>query len=592
MPEPEPLNLTDTEILEHVKKAEEHYGKRTDQMEKNLDLYEVKARTAAPGGVSVTDNSPHTAVRLAAAILSRKKPVWTKEARTEKKTEKIKAARYEQVIQGVREDHNLRAFRRGDLPPDYENILNFMGMGWYATRVIVKKNKKGLSPFRHTRNYHPINVFQGPQTEDGYQWIAAKTHVEGGLVLANSNWSKAHGEINESDPYQPLEKVDWYDGVHNVILINDIEVQRWEHEQGEVPWITGPVGGHNFRGSPQLEGRDFVDKMGMAITYATQDLYDYYNELLETLGLIVKKYAKPTIIVKTRDGNLRNIELGSGAINPALLTDVIEVLPLPGAPPDIVVLLQAVSQAIQRATFNETVYGGMPEAGLSGLALTLTGHHAGLILEPYLEILRLYDKEYGRRVFQGIEREELSSQLYKGIGNNGVNFTLNDFSYQEVMGDYDIASTRVIDMPEDMMMKAQIAGQLSQGETPLVSAQYARDKILLVEDPLKERNRIIGELPFRLPNISLAMALQILTEQGEDGAAAILAQTMGVQMGGPAQVGGGGGEGGGEGGGSEMGMTGQPLPPALQLGQQVSPMQAAQQGGQQGQGNFPMTGFS
>ena len=188
--------------------------------------------------------------------------------------------------------------------------------------------------------------------------------------------------------------------------------------------------------------------------------------------------------------------------------------------------------------------------------------------------------------------ETLFKQSFQGIDNTGTDFRLNDFSYQEIQGDYDVSSTRVLDLPEDMLMKSQIASQLSQGEMPLVSAQYARDKILLVEDPQKERNRVIGELPFRLPNVSLAMALQILTEQGEDGAAAILAQTMGVQMGGPAQVGGGGGEGGGEGGGSEMGMTGQPLPPALQLGQQVSPMQAAQQGGQQGQGNFPMTGFS
>jgi len=586
---PEPLNYDSDQVLESVKKAVDHYKDRTTQMEKYLDLYEVKKRTAEPGGVAVSDNSPHTAVRLAAAILTRKKPVWTKEPISEHKDEKTRAARLEQVMHGVREAHNLRAFKRGDLPPDYENIFNMLSTGWYATRVVVKK-EPDQSPFRFTRNYHPINIYQGPQEEEGYQWVAAKTYVESGLVLANKNWSAAHGSVDEGDPYKPLEKIDWYDGVHNVILIEDVEVQRWEHGQGEVPWMTGPVGGHNFRGSPELGNRAFTDKMGMALTYATQDLYSYYNELLETLGLIVKKYAKPTVVVKTRDGTLRNIELGSGAVNSALLSDVIEVIPLPGAPPDIVVLLQAVSQAIQRATFSETVYGGMPEAGISGLALTITGHHAGLVLEPYLEILRLYDKEYGRRVLHGIEREQLLSQSFQGIDNTGTDFRLNDFSYQEIQGDYDVSSTRVLDLPEDMLMKSQIASQLSQGDSPLVSAQYARDKILLVEDPQKERNRVIGELPFRLPNVSLAMALQILTEQGEDTAANILAQSLGIQLGGPAQVNTAPQPGTPPGPGAGPG-AGQNVPPGLTLGQQVSPAQAAMQGGQQGQGDFQMTGF-
>ena len=189
-------------------------------------------------------------------------------------------------------------------------------------------------------------------------------------------------------------------------------------------------------------------------------------------------------------------------------------------------------------------------------------------------------------MLHGIEREQLLAQSFQGVDNTGRDFRLSDFSYQEIQGDYDVSSTRVLDLPEDMLMKSQIASQLSQGEMPLVSAQYARDKILLVEDPQKERNRVIGELPFRLPNVSLAMALQILTEQGEDTAASILAQSLGIQLGGPAQVNAGPQPGPGAGPGA-----GQNVPPGLTLGQQVSPAQAAMQGGQQGQGDFQMTGF-
>ena len=90
---------------------------------------------------------------------------------------------------------------------------------------------------------------------------------------------------------------------------------------------------------------------------------------------------------------------GSGAINAALLTDVIQVIDVPGAPPDMIILLETVMKSLYRATFQETVYGGNP-AGMSGLALTITGHHAGLTLEPYSRFMALYDSELGKRIIQ------------------------------------------------------------------------------------------------------------------------------------------------------------------------------------------------
>lgn len=569
------MGLSTEEVLDAVNDGVTYWKKRTDQFEQNLDMFEVKERTIDPGAVAVTDTMPHAAVTLASAIVGRKQPQWTVTPRDDTPEEQTRAARLEQVVNGVNHDWAMRSFRRGDMPPNQENIFNMLGMGWYATRVIVGTDKEGMSPFRALRHYNPWNVIQGPQTADGYSWVATRREVPSGTIKNTPDYKKFHSEAADND-FETHTLIDFYSGPEldseNVVIIDEEEVVRQPHGQPQCPWVTGPVGGHNFRGAVG-DTRPYVDKMGMAFTYGMRNMHTYYNELMETLGLIVKKYAKPTVVVKTRDGSLRNIELGSGAINTALLTDLIEVVDVPGAPADMQVLLQTVLQSMYRTTFQETIYGGMPEGGLSGLALTITGHHAGLTLEPYMELLQLYDEEVGSRLLRGIFDAQLSSD-FAGRKGDGTPFELRDFSYLEIDGSFKISSTRKLSLPEDDLIRSQVAASVTNPQNPIVSMQYAREKIMLVENPLEERQRIIAELPMRMPNIALAMAYAELVNRNEMVAAELLAQTLGIgQVGqqGPVGVSGG---------------AGNIVPAGLQSGQQVSATQASMQNGQQGQGQF------
>jgi hypothetical protein len=273
------------------------------------------------------------------------------------------------------------------------------------------------------------------------------------------------------------------------------------------------------------------------------------------MGLIVKKYAKPTVVIKTRDGTVRRLELGSGAVNTLLATDIVQILDVPGAPPEMVPLLQSVLSAMYRATFQETVYGGGGETGMSALAITLTGHHAGLRLEPYLKRMQMFDQESARRILKGIEREQLVMD-YSGVDGMGNPFRLPDFSYLEIDGDYGVYCTRKLSLPEDDLMRAQVAANLTQGSSPVVSMQYAREKILLVQDPMKERNRVIAELPLRMPEVVMAMAYQELINNNEVMAATALGQAMGIGQAPP-----GGPGGGGAGGGAPSPMGGPPGAP-------------------------------
>ena len=77
-------------------------------------------------------------------------------------------------------------------------------------------------------------------------------------------------------------------------------------------------------------------------------------------------------------------------------------------------------------------------------------------------------------------------------------------------------------------MRAQVAASLTQGANPVVSMQYAREKILLVQDPMKERNRVIAELPLRMPEVVMAMAYQELVNNNEVMAAQALGQALGM----------------------------------------------------------------
>jgi hypothetical protein len=565
------------QIVSLVNAAVDHYKPRNDMMLRMLDMYEVAERPAQPGGVAVRDNMPHTAVGLAAAIITRQEPQTTIMSRDDTPEEQQRASRIEQVFAGIRSDMDQRAFRRGDMSPDYENAFNQLNYGWIASRQYVAPQEDGKSPFRFTRHYNPMNIYPGPQTDDGYLWVFSQLPVAGGRILADKRYSKVHDEIDPDDPYKTHELVEFYDDTDVVTLIDNTEVWRDQHKQGEVPWLVGPVNGHNFRGLVN-DDRDFVEHMGMALNHANRDLHDYYNELLETMGLIVKKYAKPTVVVKTRDGTVRRLELGSGAVNTLLATDIVQVLDVPGAPPEMVPLLQSVLQAMYRATFQESVYGGGDGTGMSALAITLTGHHAGLRLEPYLQRMQMFDVESARRILKGIEREQLTMD-YAGTDGMGNPFRLSDFSYLEIDGDYGVYCTRKLSLPEDDLMRAQVAASLTQGANPVVSMQYAREKILLVQDPMKERNRVIAELPLRMPEVVMAMAYQELINNNENLAAQALGQALGIAQspGGPP---GGGPPGGGAapGGAGPMGMGGPPgAPPGI--GMMGSPgMQAPGQG--------------
>jgi hypothetical protein len=514
------------EIISLADKAVEYYKPRNDMMLRMLDMYEVVTRTAAPGGVAVRDNMPHTAVALGAAILTRQEPQWTRTPLDDQNEEQEKARRIERAMSGVKHDLETRAFRRGDMPPEYENAFNFLNYGWFASRVYVAPKEKGKSPFRFTRHYNPINVYPGPQLEDSWAWVVVEKQIAGGAILANKRYSAFHSEVEADDPYKTFKLRDFYDGVENVVILEETEVARDKHLQGELPWLLGPVGGHNFRGSAGGD-REFVQHMGMALNHANRDLHNYYNELLETLGLIVKKYAKPTVVVKTRDGTVRHLELGSGAVNTLLATDIVQVIDVPGAPPDMIPLLQAVLQALHRATFQETVYGGTPEGGLSALAITLTGHHAGLRLEPYVKLLKLYDQEQGRMLLKGMVREKIVTD-FNGTDGQGNIFRLPDFSYLDIGSDYHITSERKLSLPEDDLMRSQVTASLTQGPNPVVSMQYAREKIMLIEDPLQERNRIIAEMPLRMPEVVMAMAYQSLVNNGDMVAAQMLGASLGI----------------------------------------------------------------
>ena len=525
------------QIVSLVNAAVDHYKPRNDMMLRMLDMYEVAERPAQPGGVAVRDNMPHTAGGLAAAIITRQEPQTSITPRDDTPEEQERSSRIEQVFSGIRSDMEMRAFRRGDMPPDYENAFNQLNYGWIASRQYVAPQEEGKSPFRFTRPYNPMNVYPGPQTDDGYLWVFSQLPIAGGRILADKRYSKVHDDIDPDDPYKTHELVEFYDDTDVVTVIDNTEVWRDQHKQGEVPWLVGPVNGHNFRGLVN-DDRDFVEHMGMALNHANRDLHNYYNELLETMGLIVKKYAKPTVVIKTRDGTVRRLELGSGAVNTLLATDIVQILDVPGAPPEMVPLLQSVLQAMYRATFQETVYGGGGESGMSALAITLTGHHAGLRLEPYLKRMQMFDQESARRILKGIEREQLIMD-YSGIDGMGNPFRLPDFSYLEIDGDYGVYCTRKLSLPEDDLMRAQVAASLTQGANPVVSMQYAREKILLVQDPMKERNRVIAELPLRMPEVVMAMAYQELINNNEVMAAAALGQAMGI--GAPPLAGPGGG---------------------------------------------------
>ena len=117
---------------------------------------------------------------------------------------------------------------------------------------------------------------------------------------------------------------------------------------------------------------------------------------------------------------------------------------------------------------------------------------------------------------------------YSGVDGMGNPFRLPDFSYVEIDGDYGVYCTRKLSLPEDDLMRAQVAASLTQGANPIVSMQYAREKILLVQDPMQERNRVIAELPLRMPEVVMAMAFQELVNNNEVMAAQALGQAMGI----------------------------------------------------------------
>lgn len=518
------------EVSELVQAAVEYWQPRDTRMYNEQLLHELERDEPLPGRATTVDNSPYNVINIGTGVLSRNPPYISVRTPFDSEPLRKRANLIEQVAMGVLGKLNTLQMNRGMglfVPTLAYSVLL---RGWHAVRVAFPKKRDG-DPLRLIRVYDPMTCYPGPYSSDGLLWAARKYVLPyGAAAAAYPEWKVEEGR----KPFDPVEIIDFYDGVNEIVLIDDAPVRTVKHGFDRCPLIVGPATPYIFQGAAGLTATTYVDKMGRGLLFGIKDLQAYYNELLSNIGTLIKKYALPTVLVRTRDGTAREIALGAGDVTPLQLTDIVEVIQMPGSPPDLVVVLNAVFGAIQRATFSSIMYGDAP-AGTPATGMALLGQHSQVILEPYVRDMEAVLVEMFRRILWYLEKNKVNLGDLSGEDAQGQSFVLSDFDYTDIAGDHEIVVKMKPSLPQDMQQLYAIASMATNPSNKLVSAEYAREEIISVQNPSRERDRLYKEFAQDLPQVRLALAYQALIDEGKPEAAAFLAtaaQALGVQMGG------------------------------------------------------------
>ena len=504
------VRKTADEIVNLVEAHREATYPFRDRMQDDYDLYIMRPYEAGDGYESYTSNEPRT---YADKIIS-----WLSAAELIIRIPNIEEPREMREINDAKEKFLIGILRAADerlrrrlQPSVREQLAWYLSLrGWYAGRALFHIDSKDKTQVDITP-WDPMHTYWG-EGEEGLAWACYRIQKTKDQILQQYGIS-----LDEQDDETPIDVYDYYDDEHNIVCTQDaILKQPTPHGNDRVPVFLGMVGPQPLiQNIDETAITDTVADYGESIYVGNRQLYEKHNFTMSVMMEMVARSRKQGIKIVSRDGQktLDEDPYKAGAEISLANGEDVSPLGLMEVAKETGAYMGLVAGELQRGAIPHTVYGDL-QFQLSGFAINTLRQGIDSVLRP-----RIIAMEDAYMQITNILCDQYITGAYDPVSVSGRDRNRAFFNETVDPGSMEMAGmpeiTIASQLPEDDMSRMSMAQMARDGQTPLLSDNYVRDKILGLQDADSIEDAIKEQMAERmLPEASLWSLLSATENRG------------------------------------------------------------------------------
>jgi len=500
-------------IIKLVNSFNDTHFTRHERQDGDMRLYELEEFKLDEFSDNVTLNEPRHFGDMCIQLLEAAVPVVTVHDEEENPDK-------ENTI----EQFHISMFKSADewladmLEHPIKSTLAFWGStrGWMSMRVTIYRDESGrLVPaiMPVDPRYLSWGIGMG-----GLKWVAYTTYRDADSVLTD------YGYVAQQET---VKVTDFWCVKENVVLIDDVEIQRKKHNIGYPPFVIFPVTTTpRVLGESAVMAKDYLKGWGESIFAANRNLYPALNKILTIWMTLIVKANKPGGFIRTEDRNLVIEETPYGKGTVETIPWESEWIPL--TPADIAastpVLFKEMAEAVQRGGFSWLLSGQLWKGQeLSGTALEKLTEGVKKILTPLLVTMGLVCSKTARMVedqFLSYETEWMA----QGDDTRGKHF-YRAIEPADIEGNHEIKYEFLSITPQEEVANYAKAQMMKQSDPPLAPDSFIRKEVIKFQNP-EQIGEDLDLQEIRNSNWKLKTLHQIelLTKRGMEMEAQILSK--------------------------------------------------------------------
>lgn len=535
-------------ILEAAERRVAYYTDRNTMMDRWLAHYWLldKAQDQKqPGETRYKTTYPQAVVDRAVQILTRNPVHMHVVYGRELEDERELIGKIERFGIGLFRGINQQQRERLEMPAEQSIAWYALVRGWICGQIWLTKEKGMDNPFDFQmwdmRYVYPRRDRKGLHSVLYHQTVPMSEIV--------FEYPDAEKDVEEDDLDCMVDKYVWWDRKNYVVMAdwvskraygkkNSMVLYQLEHGLDKIPVVMIPVNGIPVKTVPDEIRHAYQDErntgalwlprgselpnsqlawtgmQGRSIFASADKAIGQHNHTMATYLHAMFLASYPTIKVFTRDGTEKEVSFGTAVVNyfSRQNNEDMEIIPSGGLPPGIeralaVVRNDITTSMVPDALLDQTAaMSGFDRAQIINVALNALG--------SFSDGCDAFQEEIVQHALLQLQRFPDQVTLAGMMPDRRKTFFEITFEPGEITRKYYIKVERTPALPDDMLLRAQLATQLTNPARPLMSIQTVLDTILKVDDVEGEQAKMFEDVAMSHPAAVAARVEKVLMDRG------------------------------------------------------------------------------
>lgn len=487
------------QVLARAQADEAYWTRRNERMWRHQEMVLNRGKASDRGKLIVRLNDPRVLIEKTSGLIARREhrievpPKGDGNSRV--------AQRIENALRWWR-GHQAREWAEGlHNPLAYDEAQSLLLRGWIAERLMLDPDDP---TYTNVQVFDPLCVF--PRVAG--RRISRVCHVYQATVAQVVGDFPEAAEVLGDDEDRYVRVVGYYEATapywYGVVADG-----RWVKEPvrlGYFPWLLTVAKGamsHQVYGIGENTAQDLSEHIGESFLESVEAMVRTMDIFVTILANATAKQENPPKIVTTVDGQLKEVDLSTGATSTLVVGESVQVLEIGPKIGQLLPLLQTLQDRINK--------GGLPSAMFGEGTSLESGFMSALLMGAAQDTLWTFIKAiesfYARRYTRFLEifRDyagglmEIVAPAAAGIEKVGIAKGQRVWSEMLTPDDVRANGTYVEVTYEDISPADRVAlGNLAAllVREKLIDLRTAREKYLGLDDPDLINDRVLGDLVY------------------------------------------------------------------------------------------------